>query len=483
MYPVQISNDTKYQTFDQNGMAIIQLSPACDKEMTTAQSDAPVDANLLDNDRQEIGNSTMAFKKFYSLYMGQVLSLLVTMTGVCTTILGRSSGFAAPTTQNIPNYVVISLFLGCSVRRASRPDASNFQAVRTNEEPAVPEAVVGIASGSEAVMTGTISTTSSDRKGKSATQDEPPPEEDTWWKYLLLSFVDVEANVLSVWAYEYTSITSAMMLDCFTIPSVMVLSCIFLGAQYTYRHFLGAGLCLIGVCIIVLSDAVDSASAEDDDTDDADEKGKSRYSKAWLGDMLCISGAFLYSVSNVTQERWVRSSGGPPRFLGRLGLCGILVSTLQAAALERNAVFQQTNWRGGKPSGAVPALAWIGYTAALSSAYVVASWFLVSADAALFNLSLLTSDIYAVVFSYFLDGRLVSWMYFLAFAFTLCGLYLYHTAPPPTLRPRLQGEYTSTNRSYSPSSNFGETDVHSVLHGEEDKEDGGLDLGSGPAVI
>ena len=99
MYPVQISNDTKYQTFDQNGMAIIQLSPACDKEMTTAQSDAPVDANLLDNDRQEIGNSTMAFKKFYSLYMGQVLSLLVTMTGVCTTILGRSSGFAAPTTQ------------------------------------------------------------------------------------------------------------------------------------------------------------------------------------------------------------------------------------------------------------------------------------------------------------------------------------------------------------------------------------------------
>ena len=65
----------------------------------------------------------------------------------------------------------------------------------------------------------------------------------------------------------------------------------------------------------------------------------------------------------------------------------------------------------------------------------------------------------------------------------LCGLYLYHTAPPPTLRPRLQGEYTSTNRSYSPSSNFGETDVHSVLHGEEDEEDGGLDLGSGPAVI
>ena len=113
----------------------------------------------------------------------------------------------------------------------------------------------------------------------------------------------------------------------------------------------------------------------------------------------------------------------------------------------------------------------------------MASWFLVSADAALFNLSLLTSDVYAVVFSYFLDGRLVSWMYFLAFAFTLCGLYLYHTAPPPTVRPRIEGEYTSTNRSYSPSSIFGEADVHSVLHGEEDEENGGLDPGSGPAVI
>ena len=93
------------------------------------------------------------------------------------------------------------------------------------------------------------------------------------------------------------------------------------------------------------------------------------------------------------------------------------------------------------PLGSWPAaagFAWAGYTAALSSAYALTSWFLVTADAALFNLSLLTSDVYAVAFSFVLDGHLVSWMYFLAFAFTLGGLFLYHTAPSPT--PSAAGE-------------------------------------------
>lgn len=42
--------------------------------------------------------------------------------------------------------------------------------------------------------------------------------------YLLLAFLDVEANFLVTKAYQYTSITSVTLLDCFTIPAVMVLS-------------------------------------------------------------------------------------------------------------------------------------------------------------------------------------------------------------------------------------------------------------------
>lgn len=52
-----------------------------------------------------------------------------------------------------------------------------------------------------------------------------------WWRYALLALVDVEANYLVVTAYQYTTITSVMLLDCFTIPSSMVLSHFFLQAK------------------------------------------------------------------------------------------------------------------------------------------------------------------------------------------------------------------------------------------------------------
>lgn len=48
---------------------------------------------------------------------------------------------------------------------------------------------------------------------------------------MLLALADVQGNFLVVCAYKYTSISSAMLLDCFTIPVVMLLSKLFLHAK------------------------------------------------------------------------------------------------------------------------------------------------------------------------------------------------------------------------------------------------------------
>jgi Solute carrier family 35 len=37
-------------------------------------------------------------------------------------------------------------------------------------------------------------------------------------------------------------------------------------------------------------------------------------------------------------------------------------------------------------------------------------------DSALFNLSLLTSDLYGLLFAYFIEGKRLSWLYFVSFA-------------------------------------------------------------------
>ena len=52
------------------------------------------------------------------------------------------------------------------------------------------------------------------------------------WQWALLALADVEANYLLVRAYQYTDITSVMLLDAFAVPCAMGLSVAFLAARY-----------------------------------------------------------------------------------------------------------------------------------------------------------------------------------------------------------------------------------------------------------
>lgn len=56
-------------------------------------------------------------------------------------------------------------------------------------------------------------------------------------------------------AYQYTSLTSVMLLDCWTIPSVMFLTWMFLKTKYRLRKFVGVIVCVVGLVMVVFSDA------------------------------------------------------------------------------------------------------------------------------------------------------------------------------------------------------------------------------------
>jgi solute carrier family 35 protein F1/2 len=146
--------------------------------------------------------------------------------------------------------------------------------------------------------------------------------------YLLLSFVDVEANyfgkhltlapvsliIVVVKAYQYTSITSVMLLDCFTIPCVMVLSRIFLKATYSKKQYIAVALCLSGLFVLVVSDYFYNP--------------KDSGSKPILGDICCLLGAFLYAVSNVGEEVLVKKNGRS-EWLSMIGVGGTVISGIQ----------------------------------------------------------------------------------------------------------------------------------------------------------
>ncbi|XP_027533088.1 solute carrier family 35 member F2 isoform X2 [Neopelma chrysocephalum] len=75
-----------------------------------------------------------------------------------------------------------------------------------------------------------------------------------WWKYIFLGVADVEANYMIVKAYQYTTLTSVQLLDCFGIPVLMALSWFVLRARYRLIHFLGVAVCLLGVGTMVGAD-------------------------------------------------------------------------------------------------------------------------------------------------------------------------------------------------------------------------------------
>ncbi|XP_057718054.1 uncharacterized protein LOC130932679 isoform X2 [Arachis stenosperma] len=105
-----------------------------------------------------------------------------------------------------------------------------------------------------------------------------------WYWYLLLGIVDVQGNYLVNKAYQYSSITSVTLLDCWTIPWAILFTWIFLGTRYSLWQLSGAAICVLGLCLVMFSDS---------------EVGGGGGSKPLLGDVLVIGGTLFYAISNV----------------------------------------------------------------------------------------------------------------------------------------------------------------------------------------
>ncbi|CAB1352310.1 unnamed protein product [Coregonus sp. 'balchen'] len=185
-----------------------------------------------------------------TIAMGQALSMLICGTAVSCQYLAEA-GVETPMLQSFLNYVLLLLTYTASLS-LRKGDGNILQILKTK-----------------------------------------------WWRYLLMGLTDVEANYTVVKAYQFTTLTSIQLLDCFVIPVLMVLSWFFLKTRYRLVHFVAVAVCLLGVASDVL-----------------------------LGDGLVLVSAALYAVSNVCQEYTVKNlSRG--EFLGMMGLFGTLISGIQ----------------------------------------------------------------------------------------------------------------------------------------------------------
>lgn len=283
-----------------------------------------------------------------ALGLGQLLSLLITSTGFSSSELAKK-GINAPTSQSFLNYVLLALVYGSIMLYRRKP-----------------------------------------LKAK-------------WYYYILLGLVDVEGNFLVVKAYQYTSITSVMLLDCWTIPCVLFLTWFFLKTKYRLQKLIGIVFCIAGLVTVVFSDvhAADRSSGN----------------KPIIGDVLVIAGATLYGVSNVSEEFFIKNADRV-ELMAFLGIFGAIISACQIVILEREEL-KNIHWSAGAT------LPFLGFSLAMFVFYSGVPVLLKISGATMVNLSLLTSDMWAVLIRIFAYHEKVDWMYFVAFAAVTLGLIIY----------------------------------------------------------
>uniref|UniRef100_A0A0D9ZZX3 Uncharacterized protein n=1 Tax=Oryza glumipatula TaxID=40148 RepID=A0A0D9ZZX3_9ORYZ len=191
-----------------------------------------------------------------------------------------------------------------------------------------------------------------------------------WYWYLALAFIDVQGNYLVVKAYQYSYITSVTLLDCWTVVWVVILTWYALGTRYSFWQFVGAGTCVAGLALVLLSD---SKSA------DAQDPSKIPL----LGDALVIAGTIFFAFSNVGEEYCVKKKDRV-EFVAMFALFGLLVSIIQMYPFNKA---QFTT---------LLLCLFAGFAVALFMFYSITPFVLKMSGSTLFNLSLLTSDMWAV---------------------------------------------------------------------------------------
>uniref|UniRef100_A0A3B1K6A1 Solute carrier family 35 member F2 n=1 Tax=Astyanax mexicanus TaxID=7994 RepID=A0A3B1K6A1_ASTMX len=232
-----------------------------------------------------------------------------------------------------------------------------------------------------------------------------------WWKYILLGLADVEANYAVVKAYQYTTLTSIQLLDCFIIPVLMILSWFFLKARYRIVHYVAVCVCLAGVGAMVGADLI--AGRDQGST-----------SNILLGDGLVILSASLYAISNVCQEYTVKNRSRM-EFLGMLGLFGMLISGIQLGILEHAQIANiQWTWQ--------IVLLLSGFGLCMYALYSCMPLVVKLTSATAVNLSLLTADLFSLFCGLFLFQYSFSGLYILSLVTIMVGFITFNAVPTPS---------------------------------------------------
>ncbi|ORX58134.1 DUF914-domain-containing protein [Hesseltinella vesiculosa] len=226
---------------------------------------------------------------------------------------------------------------------------------------------------------------------------------------LFFSFIDVQANVLAVAAFKNTSVLSALIINSWTLPCVMLLSILLLKSNYLRTHYMGVILSMSGLALLIYGDVLNL----DDPTTN----------HAWIGDLLCLTSATLYAVCNVAEEYLVQFYS-ISNFLCHIGIFGMVQSSIWAWFFEYDTL-ASIDWT-------LEIVMWIGmYVISLFCLYSTMPVMYRMTGAAFVSISLMSSNFYSLLVGLvFLDAKMPA-LYPFAYILVVAGAVVYNSIQPP----------------------------------------------------
>jgi len=245
------------------------------------------------------------------------------------------------------------------------------------------------------------------------------PMSGAWWVYFVIAFLEVEANYFTLLAYRYTTFTSVTLLDSLAIPASMIASKFILKSRYGTAHLIGVCICLLGSALNILIDLEDVANGTVD----------TQYDHKVLGDMIAIIGAILLGINDAIIEMLCKKHS-TQEFLSMIGFFGSIICLVQIFFLEMDEIarFFTAESTCSKASGfsLLFTCAIANYLSTIGQAY-----FLLYSEAALMNLSMLTSDLFAVFFSILFEAVIPNASFYVALLLIMIGIIVYEIGPSP----------------------------------------------------
>lgn len=205
----------------------------------------------------------------------------------------------------------------------------------------------------------------------------------SWLKYFVTTLFNFGGDVSSIYAYNTTSLSSAMLLATTVIFWVAPLSHFVLKHRMSIWQLLALVIGFCGVVLVFVADGV----------------GDSK----WLGNLLAVISAVCYAIANVLQEALVYSAS-VTLYLCRFSIMALPISAILSGSVEWRLIREYT-W-SGDIIGFI-----LAYVILLAFYYAFIPFIMQFSNAAEMNISLLTSNFYALALSIIFFGQKADWLY------------------------------------------------------------------------